>query len=42
MTIFSDLGVREIINACGTVIGLSGCLMAPEFADAMGRGGHGG
>lgn len=35
MTIFSDLGVPEIINACGTVTRLSGGLMAPEVAEAM-------
>jgi D-glucosaminate-6-phosphate ammonia-lyase len=35
MTIYSDLGVPEIINACGTVTRLSGGLMAPEVAEAM-------
>jgi len=35
VTIYSDLGVPEIINACGTVTRLSGGLMAPEVAEAM-------
>ncbi len=35
MSIYSDLGVPEIINACGTVTRLSGGLMAPEVAEAM-------
>ena len=35
MTIYFDLGVPEIINACGTVTRLSGGLMAPEVAEAM-------
>ena len=35
MTIYADLGVPEIINACGTVTRLSGGLMAPEVAEAM-------
>ena len=35
MTIYSTLGVPEIINACGTVTRLSGGLMAPEVAEAM-------
>jgi L-seryl-tRNA(Ser) seleniumtransferase len=35
MSIYSDLGVPEIINACGTVTRLSGGMMAPEVAEAM-------
>ncbi len=35
MSIYSTLGVPEIINACGTVTRLSGGLMAPEVAEAM-------
>ncbi len=35
MSIYAELGVPEIINACGTVTRLSGGLMAPEVAEAM-------
>jgi len=35
MSIYAELGVPEIINACGTVTRLSGGIMAPEVAEAM-------
>lgn len=35
MGVYEDLGVRRIINACGTWTWLGGTLMAPEVLEAM-------
>jgi len=35
MNIYESLGVRKVINACGTVTKLGGTLMAPEVLEAM-------
>lgn len=35
MGVYEDLGVRRIINACGTWTSLSGTLMNPEVLEAM-------
>ena len=35
MDIYTELGVRPIINAAGTLTTLSGSLLRPEVADAM-------